>query len=468
MKFNNKQIVLAACAGLALVVSSCGKRPDVAAIVEGIKNPPPPSVNVAELQPQTLPLEQTISARLEASRKAVVISRASGVLKKRVFEEGSEVKEGDVLFELEDDIYRQTVSKAAAAHENARRTLDRLKPLADAGAVSRQAYDQARQAFDVTKADLESARINLGYTRITAPISGRIGKSLVSEGSLISPASGPLAVIQQYDPLYVNLSQSAGDYMRALADASSGKVVRQKGMPSVKVTLDDGTVYPLEGKLLFIDPSVNESTGMVAMKAEIPNPADPQTGAHALLPGLMVNATFSLSSVENAYSLPKSVVNRGAEADTVKLVSGDGEVSDTPIGIAGDQNGQWVVTSGLNPGDRIMVNGFAQLRPGQRKVTPTLIALEDYAQASVDMNSTAPAGAAESSAKPSAPTETAPAAQDAGKGGQDASADASQGGDAKEGGAGSVPPQAAPGLEGRGAESGAAERNRSASSSPAD
>lgn len=452
MKFNNKQIVLAACAGLALVVSSCGKGPDVAAIVEGIKNPPPPSVNVAELQPQTLPLEQTISARLEASRKAVVISRASGVLKKRVFEEGSEVKEGDVLFELEDDIYRQTVSKAAAAHENARRTLARLKPLADAGAVSRQAYDQARQAFDVTKADLESARINLGYTRITAPISGRIGKSLVSEGSLISPASGPLAVIQQYDPLYINLSQSAGDYMRAMADAASGKVVRQKGMPSVKVTLDDGTVYPLEGKLLFIDPSVNVTTGMVAMKAEIPNPADPQTGAHALLPGLMVNATYSLSSVENAYSLPKSVVNRGAEADTVKLVSADGEVSDTPIGIAGDQNGQWVVTSGLKPGDRIMVNGFAQLRPGQRKVTPTLIALEDYAQASVDMNSTAPAGAAKSAAKPSAPTKTAPAAQDAGKSGQDASADASQGGEAKVGNA----------------ESGSAEQNKSASSSPAD
>ena len=452
MKFNNKQIVLAACAGLALVVSSCGKGPDVAAIVEGIKNPPPPSVNVAELQPPTLPLEQTISARLEASRKAVVISRASGVLKKRVFEEGSEVKEGDVLFELEDDIYRQTVSKAAAAHENARRTLARLKPLADAGAVSRQAYDQARQAFDVTKADLESARINLGYTRITAPISGRIGKSLVSEASLISPASGPLAVIQQYDPLYINLSQSAGDYMRAMADAASGKVVRQKGMPSVKVTLDDGTVYPLEGKLLFIDPSVNVTTGMVAMKAEIPNPADPQTGAHALLPGLMVNATYSLSSVENAYSLPKSVVNRGAEADTVKLVSADGEVSDTPIGIAGDQTGQWVVTSGLKPGDRIMVNGFAQLRPGQRKVTPTLIALEDYAQASVDMNSTAPAGAAKSAAKPSAPTKTAPAAQDAGKSGQDASADASQGGEAKVGNA----------------ESGSAEQNKSASSSPAD
>ncbi len=361
------QFILAA---MALPLAACGPKGQGAAPPA----PPPPEVGVVIATPASVGVVSELPGRTESSRVAQVRARAAGIVQRRLFTEGSEVKAGQPLFRIDDAPFRAALAAAQATQARAEANLlqtraqaERYKPLAEANAVSQQEYIAAQAAFKQAEADVASAKaavqtaqINLGYTSVTSPISGRIGRALVTEGALVGQGEATqLAVVQQIDPLYVNFTQSADEVLRLRAAIASGRFqsAGTAGSVAVSVVLDDGSIYPQRGKLLFSDLSVDPTTGQIALRAEVPNPKG------ALLPGLYVRVRLAQAELPAGIALPQQAVQRGSAGDTVMVVGADGKVAPRPVKVSLGPNRQWVVLEGLTGGEQVVVDGFQKIRP---------------------------------------------------------------------------------------------------------
>ncbi|HOB66097.1 efflux RND transporter periplasmic adaptor subunit [Ottowia sp.] len=375
--------LLSASVLLAVTLAACGDKQPSAAPGGGGGGgaPPPPEVAVVTVQPGTVGLTTELPGRLEPSRVAQVRARATGILNKRVFTEGSDVRAGQVLYQIDSAPYQATrqsaqaqLAQTQAQLANASAMVTRYRPLVAANAVSKQEFDAAVAAEKAAQAQVAAARaavrtadINLGYATVTAPISGRIGRSLVTEGALVSAQEGTqLATIQQINPLYLNITQSAAEVMALRQALQSGKLARAGGAEAAKVQvlLENGQVYGQTARLLFTDLSVDPATGQVNLRAEVPNPGG------LLMPGMYVRARVEQAEVDNAILLPQQAVTRGTKGDTVMVVAPDGAVAPRPIKIGGQKGNQWIVTEGLKPGEQVMVEGAMKLMMGAKVVKP--------------------------------------------------------------------------------------------------
>ena len=389
-----------------LLLAACGKTEAPAPAAGG--GMPPPEVGVVVATPGDVGLVTELPGRLEASRVAQVRARAAGILQKRLFREGSDVKAGQPLFAIDSAPYAAALQSAEATLARAQANLTqaaalaaRYKPLLAANAVSQQEYANAVAAQKQAEADVaagraavQTGRINLNYANVTAPISGRIGRALVTEGALVGQGeTTQLAVIQQIDPVYVNFTQSASDVFALRRAMESGQFKRVSGdAASVKLLLGDGSVYAHPGKLLFSDLSVDASTGQVTLRAEVPNPKG------ELLPGLYLRVQIEQAEVSNAITLPQQAVTRTQQGDTVSVVGEDGKISPRSVKISAAQNNRWVVLDGLKAGEKVMVDGFQKLQmlPPGTPVKPVPWQAAGAAPAA------APAAAAASGAAPAA------------------------------------------------------------------
>ncbi len=357
--------------GLSALLAACGQSNTAPPGPAG--GMPPPEVGVITVTPGDVGLVTELPGRLEASRVAQVRARAAGILQKRLFREGSDVKAGQPLFEIDAGPYKATfesaqgsLAKAEANLTQASAQAERYKPLVEAKAISQQEFVNAQAASKQAEADVaigkaavQTARINLNYAAVTAPIAGRIGRSLVTEGALVGQGEAtPLAVIQQIDPMFVNFTQSAGEVMKLRRAMEDGKLKRAGGSnaASVRVLLEDGSEYARPGKLLFSDLTVDATTGQITLRAEVPNPAG------ALLPGLYVRVRLEQAQASNAITLPQQAVTRSPQGDSVMVVGADGKVIPRPVKVGGQQSGQWVILDGLKAGEQVMVDGFQKLR----------------------------------------------------------------------------------------------------------
>jgi membrane fusion protein (multidrug efflux system) len=354
------------------LLAACGKSTPPAGPGAPGGGMPPAEVGVVTVAPGDVGLVTELPGRLEASRVAQVRARAAGILQQRLFREGSDVKAGQSLFRIDAAPYQATLQSAQASQARAQANLaqatalaERYKPLVAENAISQQEYANAVAAqkaaeadVAVAKAAVQTASINVNYANVTAPISGRIGRALVTEGALVGQGEATqLAVIQQVDPMYVNFTQSAAEAMKLKRALESGQLKGAgAGAASVKVVLDDGSEYARAGRLLFSDLTVDATTGQVTLRAEVPNP----TGM--LLPGLYVRVRLEQATAGNALTLPQQAVTRSAQGDSVMVVGADGKVSPRPVKVGGQQGGQWVVLEGLQAGEQVMVDGFQKLR----------------------------------------------------------------------------------------------------------
>ncbi|HEX7889684.1 MAG TPA: efflux RND transporter periplasmic adaptor subunit [Ramlibacter sp.] len=340
----------------------------------GAGAPPPPEVGVITVSTGDVGLVTELPGRLEPARVAQVRARAAGIVLQRLFREGSDVKAGQPLFRIDPGPYaaanssaQAALAKAQANHAQAAALAQRYKPLVEANAISKQEYANAVASEKQAEADVASARaalrtseINLGYASVTAPISGRIGRALVTEGALVGQGEAtPLAIVQQIDTLYVNFNQPVTEVMNLRRALEEGRLKRAGAEGAqVRVILEDGTEHPQAGKLLFADLSVDQNTGQVSLRAEVPNPR------LMLLPGMYVRVRLEQAKASNAMLIPQQAVTRSPQGDSVMVVAADGKVGPRTIKVGGSQNGQWVVLSGLQPGEQVMVDGFQKLRPG--------------------------------------------------------------------------------------------------------
>ena len=360
---------------LAVVLAACSKSEAPAGAAPGGAGAPPPAeVGVVTVTPGDVGLITELPGRLEASRVAQVRARAAGILQERLFREGSEVKAGQALFRIDSAPYAAALqsaqaglAKAEASRATAQALADRYKPLIAENAISQQEYANAVAAAKVAEADVavgkaavRSASINVNYANVTAPISGTIGRALVTEGALVGQGEATqLAVIQQTNPMYVNFTQSAAEAMKLKRAMASGQL-KSAGADaaSVRIVLEDGTEYAQPGKLLFTDLTVDSTTGQVTLRAEVPNPNG------NLLPGLYVRVRLEQATAADAITLPQQAVTRSAQGDSVMVVDAEGKVAPRTVKVGGQQNGQWVVLDGLKAGEQVMVDGFQKLRGG--------------------------------------------------------------------------------------------------------
>ncbi len=360
---------------IAATLAACGKTPSASAPGAAPGGASPPAeVGVVTVATADVGLVTELPGRLEASRVAQVRARAAGILQKKLFREGSDVKAGQALFTIDSAPYAALSASAKAvqskAEANALQTAalaERYKTLVESNAVSKQEYTNAvaaqRQAeadVAVAKANVRTAAINLGYASVTSPISGRIGRALVTEGALVGQGEATqLAVVQQINPLYVNFTQSAADVMKLRGAMASGQFKQANGgdAASVRVVLEDGTEYAMPGRLLFSDLTVDATTGQITLRAEVPNPAG------ELLPGLYVRVRVEQSQAKDAITLPQQAVTRTGQGDTVMVVGTDGKVSPRPVQIGAAKGSNWVVLGGLKSGEQVMVDGFQKLQP---------------------------------------------------------------------------------------------------------
>jgi membrane fusion protein (multidrug efflux system) len=356
---------------IAAALAACGPSAPPAT---GGGAPPPAEVGVVTVAPASVGLVTELPGRTEASRVAQVRARAAGILKRQLFREGSDVRSGQPLFQIDDAPYRAALATAQATLARAEANLmqtralaERYKPLAEANAISQQEYVAAQAAFKQAEADVaagqaavQTAQINVGYAAVSSPIAGRIGRALVTEGALVGQGEATqLALVQQIDPLYVNFTQSAGEVLRLRNAIQNGQLRRAAGPEAalVRVVLEDGTPYALPGKLLFSDLTVDPGTGQVTLRAEVPNPKG------ALLPGLYVRVRLEQAEAQSAILLPQQAVTQSAQGASVMVVSADGKVAPRPVKVGAAQGSQWVVLEGLKAGEQVVVEGFQKLRP---------------------------------------------------------------------------------------------------------
>lgn len=356
----------------SLLLTACGKNGEQAPSADASKRPPV-EVGVITATLGDVGLVTELPGRIEASRVAQVRARAAGILQQRVFKEGSEVKAGQTLFIIDPAPYtaaaesaRAGLAKANANLTQASAQLERYRPLVSANAISQQDFFNTEAAYKQAQADVAGAtaavrvaNINLSYAQVTSPISGRIGRALVTEGALVGQGEAtPLAVVQQINPVYVNFTQSANDVFQLRRAMASGQLKRSGNTEaaSIKLLLSDGSEYSEAGKLLFTDLTVDPTTGQVTLRAEIPNPKG------ELLPGLYVRVRIEQAQANDAITIPQQAVTRTQQGDTVTVVSDEGKLAPRAIKISAAQNNRWVVIDGLKAGEKVMVDGFQKLQ----------------------------------------------------------------------------------------------------------
>lgn len=363
--------VSTACAlpAVAFFASGCSKQAAAPAA------PAPLETHVLVIQPTSATLSRELPGRTSAYRIAEVRARISGIVQKRLFAEGADVKIGDVLFEIDPAPYQATLDSARATLAKAQANLastaaqaERYQDLVASDAVSKQSYDNAvasqlAAAADVAAAAaaVQTAEINLGYTRVISPITGRIGRAEVTEGAYVQQGSATLlAIVQQLDPLYVDLSQSAGEVLQLKESLAAGHLQRS-GDAGAKftLTLDGGQAYPQAGALEFSDVSVGSSTGTVLLRGTVPNPK------LDLLPGMFVRARLEEGVAADAILVPQAVVSRNAAGQaTVLIVGADQKVENRILTVSRTVEDQWLVTAGLKPGDQVILDNRQKVRPG--------------------------------------------------------------------------------------------------------
>ncbi len=348
---------------LLACLSACGDRPAQPGAM------PPPAVGVLSAKAEPVTLTTELPGRLEPWRVAEVRARVSGIVQKRLFEEGRDVQAGQVLFQIDEAPYRARLNSAEAGLAKAQANLyqahsqaERVKRLYQSRSVSEQdlvnaqaAEKQAEADVAVASAALKSARIDLGYASVTAPISGRIGRALVTEGALVGQGEAtPLATIQQVDRLYVSFTQTAREVLALRQQAGNGP---QPGL-EVSLQLEDGQPYPHPGRLLFADLTVDPGTAQISLRAEIPNPDG------LLLPGMYVRVKLQQAHYERAYLVPQQAVLRNQQGDQMTVLDAQSQPQHRRVSVAGVVGKQWLITDGLQDGDQFVVEGFQKLRPG--------------------------------------------------------------------------------------------------------
>lgn len=320
--------------------------------------PPPMEVDVATVATGSVMLTQDLPGRLEAYRSAQVRARVEGIVEKREFAEGSDVKAGATLFQIDARNYRTAYDSAKTDASVARQTVERYKPLLAAKAVSQQDYDLADAKLKQAEAALSKAQIDLENTHVPAPISGRIGRAQVTEGALVGRGEATLlATIEQVNPIYANFTQPGSDLVR-LQQAFKSGTLKRAGAAQVELVLDDGSIYPQPGKLLFSNLAVDPSTGSVSLRAEFPNPKQ------ELLPGMFASIRLPEGSADNSIRVPQRAVQTSTQGQFVLVVDDDSKVAMRPVKTGSMAGPDFVILEGLKPGDQVIVNGIQKVRPG--------------------------------------------------------------------------------------------------------
>jgi membrane fusion protein (multidrug efflux system) len=369
------RIVLGACmraggqAGRAVAILVLGACSDPAPPA-----PAPPEVGIVVAQPEAIENIAEVPGRVQAVRTAQVRARVDGIVERRLYREGSDVKEGQPLFRIDPRELRANVSavaaslmRAEATAANAAQDVDRYKGLVEDQAISKQEYDAALARLrtaqaDVaqTRAQLESARLNLSYTTVTAPISGRAGRAQVTEGALVSAAAATLlTTIEQLDPIHVNFSQSSAYLLSIRREIAAGTLkMPALGQVAVKLILEDGSTYRETGRLDFLDLSIDQATGTAAVRAEFPNEQ------RVLLPGQFVRARIEAGVRPNGFLLPQRAVQVSPQGASVLIVDESGKVAARPVKLGDQRAGSWIILDGLAAGDRVIVEGLQKVQPG--------------------------------------------------------------------------------------------------------
>lgn len=323
----------------------------------------PLAVHVRTLHAQSVNIVSDLPGRLSAVRTAEVRPQVGGILLRRLFTEGATVKAGQQLYQIDPAPYQATYDKAVASLSSAHALVTRYAPLVDSHAVSRQQYDDAVAAEQEAKADVESARINLRYTRVDAPISGHTSRSLLTEGALVtSGQSSYLTTIQQLDPIYVDVTESSIDLLRLRAAIRSGQLQNATASSAeVKLTLEDGSTYSHNGTLQLTEVSVDKGTGSVVLRASFPNPGS------ELLPGMFVHAQLVEGVRTSGILVPQAAVMRDVKGNPyVYVVGADHKVANRPIVTTRTMGESWLVDSGLQDGDQVLIDGLQKVGQGTR------------------------------------------------------------------------------------------------------
>jgi len=363
----NQRLLCPALLGASLLLAACNQ-----ATSEKSQTPPPPEVAVIEVHPRTVPLTRELVGRLAPTRVAQVRARVAGIILERAYKEGTDVEQGDVLYlidpaPLQAELHAQeaALTRAQADAVNAAAIAKRYRELSRKQLISTQDLDNAlaterstAAAVKQAQADVESARLDLGYATVTAPIAGRAGRSLVTEGALVGQGEATqLTSIEQIDPIYVNFSQSVTE-LRELRGTATAQHSTQ-----VDVLLQDGTPYPQPGTLDFSDLAVDPGTGAISLRAVLPNPD------HSLLPGMFVNLRLTSGAIDNAFVLPQAAVSRDDQGAYALTVDADGKVAKRGLQLHGMTRTGWIVTGDLSDGDQVIVEGLQKVQPGGTATT---------------------------------------------------------------------------------------------------
>jgi membrane fusion protein (multidrug efflux system) len=371
IKHRSRLIATVGVLVVGLMLTGCGKPKEGA----GPPQAGTPEVAVVVVQPERVPITTELPGRTSAYLIAEVRPQVGGIIQKRLFTEGSDVKAGNVLYQIDPAPYQAIYDNAKAALARAEANLppirlrtERYRELVADKAVSQQEYDDAVAALKQAEADIEywkatveSTHINLGYTRVIAPITGRIGKSNVTVGALVTAHQPtPLAIIQQLDPIYVDATQSSANLLRLKRNIAAGRIKGDSpDQARLKLFLEDGTSYPLEGNLKFSDVTVDPSTGSFILRMIFPNPK------HILLPGMYVRALVQEGVVDRAILAPQQGVSRDPKGIPIAMVvDSSGKVEQRTLKIDRAIGDKWLISEGLKPGDRLIVEGLQKIKPG--------------------------------------------------------------------------------------------------------
>ncbi len=396
--------------GIVLALAACGKKEDAAKAGPGAGGPPPAMVSVITVAAEPVSNISELPGRIEAVRTAEVRARVGGIVQRRIFTEGGEVRAGQPLYQIDAAPFQAAANNAEAVLARAEANLglattkvNRYKGLVETNAISKQEYDDLVSAQKLASADvaaaraaLDAAKLNVAYSTITAPISGRIGRTLITEGALVT-ANDPnaLAVIQQLDPIYVTLTQSSVELARLR------EIMTQSGQHGVKAKLtlvtEDGRAYPHPGQLLFSEAVVDPQSSSVVLRAQFPNPQ------RTLLPGMYVRVRVEQGVRAGTITVPQQAVMRTVDGSVVMKVDAAGKVSPQPVKTDGAYGQKWIISTGLKEGDTVIVEGLQKAKPGATvKALPW--------QPAGAAPAAAPAGPAAATAAPAPAAAAAPAA----------------------------------------------------------
>ncbi|ENV35068.1 efflux RND transporter periplasmic adaptor subunit [Acinetobacter gerneri] len=367
---------LTACTlATSIALVGCSKDPKAGQDAAAQQKMPPTEVGVIVAQPQSVEQSVELSGRTTAYQISEVRPQTNGVILKRLFAEGSYVREGQALYEIDSRTNNANLDSAKAdllnqqANLNALRVkTNRYRQLIGINAVSKQEYDdlvaqvkQGEASVAAAQAAVKNAQINLGYSTVRSPISGQSGRSNFTAGALVTASQAdPLVTVQQLDPIYVDINQSSSELLRLRQQLSKGSIDRSNNT-KVRLKLDDGSYYPIEGNLAFSDASVNQDTGTITVRAVFANPN------HLLLPGMYATAQIVQGVIPSAYLIPQIAVTRTPTGQaSVFVVNAKGILETRLIETSGTQGQNWIVTKGLNPGDKIVVDGVAKVKEGQQ------------------------------------------------------------------------------------------------------